>query len=72
MKSTARGLALICRGTLVDYAQRAAAFRSGTRDHDVGQNVDALLAAIEGTPPSVCTRLARKPGGCPSPADADS
>jgi len=69
---TARDLALISRGTLADYTQRAAALWAGTRDHDVSQHVDALLAAIEGTPPSVCTRLARKPRGSANPADADS
>ena len=39
------------RGTLADYARRAEAFRDGTRDHDVSQNIEALLSAIDATPP---------------------
>ncbi len=37
--------------TLEHYAQRAEEFRAGTRDHDVSQNIDALLRHIEGEPP---------------------
>jgi SAM-dependent methyltransferase len=37
--------------TLGDYERRVQSFWEGTRDHDVRQNVDALLAAIEGAPP---------------------
>ena len=37
--------------TLAHYNERAEAFWAGTRDHDVRQNIDALLAHIEGTPP---------------------
>ena len=44
-------LARISRETLAHYAARAADFWEGTRDHDVRQNIDALLSAIEGTPP---------------------
>ncbi|MDQ2149983.1 class I SAM-dependent methyltransferase [Alcaligenaceae bacterium C4P045] len=32
--------------TLAHYARNADAFRSGTADHDVNQNLDALLSAI--------------------------
>ncbi len=32
--------------TLAHYEQRAAAFWEGTRDHDVSQNLDALLSAF--------------------------
>jgi SAM-dependent methyltransferase len=46
-----RELAQISRATLADYDQRAEDFWVGTRDHDVSQNVDALLSAIEGAPP---------------------
>jgi SAM-dependent methyltransferase len=39
-------------GATLDYYNRnALPFREGTRDHDVSQNIDALLSAIEGTPP---------------------
>ncbi len=37
--------------TLADYNQKAEGFREGTRDHDVSQNIDALLRHIEGRPP---------------------
>lgn len=41
----------VSRRTLAHYEARAEAFWAGTRDHDVSQNINALLAAIEGTPP---------------------
>jgi SAM-dependent methyltransferase len=37
--------------TLDHYNERAAEFWSGTRDHDVKQNIDALLKHIRGAPP---------------------
>lgn len=46
-----RALERISRGTIADYDRRAEDFRAGTRDHDVSQNIEALLAAIEGPPP---------------------
>ncbi len=39
------------RTTLAHYNQRAEAFLAGTRDHDVSQNIDALLRHIEGAAP---------------------
>ena len=39
------------RTTLAHYNQRAAAFLAGTRDHDVSQNIDALLRHIVGSAP---------------------
>ena len=44
-------LAEITRGTLSHYEERADAFWEGTREHDVSQNLDALLAAIPGAGP---------------------
>lgn len=44
-------LQFITKGTLDHYCQRAEAFREGTADHDVSQNVDALLRHIQGEPP---------------------
>lgn len=41
--------------TLEHYNQRAVDFWEGTRDHDVRQNIAALLQSIEGEPP--CTIL---------------
>jgi SAM-dependent methyltransferase len=39
------------RLTLAHYDERADAFWAGTRDHDVTQNVAALLRHVEGAPP---------------------
>jgi SAM-dependent methyltransferase len=41
----------ITTATLDHYTERAAEFWSGTRDHDVKQNIDALLRHIHGSPP---------------------
>ena len=43
--------ASITAKTLAHYNERAADFREGTRDHDVRQNIDALLRHIRATPP---------------------
>ena len=51
MTPTHRDLESIERTTLAHYNERAAEFRDGTRDHDVSQNIDALLRHIEGVPP---------------------
>lgn len=37
--------------TIGHYASNAVRYRDGTLDHDVEQNIDALLAALEGEPP---------------------
>jgi SAM-dependent methyltransferase len=44
-------LALITARTREHYSERAVDFWNGTRDHDVKQNIDALLRHIRGTPP---------------------
>jgi len=44
-------VAAISRATRAHYEDRAEQFWEGTRDHDVSQNIDALLSEIEGTPP---------------------
>ena len=44
-------LADISRGTLAHYEEQPERFWQGTRDHDVSQNLDALLGAISGEPP---------------------
>ncbi len=41
----------ISAATLAHYDQRAQAFWEGTRDHDVSQNIDALLRHIDAEPP---------------------
>jgi SAM-dependent methyltransferase len=48
--------------TLDHYEQHAADFRDGTRDHDVSQNISALLRAIEGTPPFTILDFGCGPG----------
>jgi SAM-dependent methyltransferase len=50
------------RVTLEHYSRRADAFREGTRDHDVSQNIAALLQAIEGHPPFTILDLGCGPG----------
>jgi len=44
-------LELIASRTLAHYEANAADFWEGTRDHDVQQNVDALLEALRGSAP---------------------
>ncbi len=44
-------LALITARTVEHYNQRAVEYREGTRDHDVKQNIEALLRHIRGAPP---------------------
>lgn len=48
--------------TLEHYNRQAQAFREGTRHHDVQQNIDALLARIEGTPPFTILDFGCGPG----------
>ncbi|MBM3393159.1 MAG: methyltransferase domain-containing protein [Betaproteobacteria bacterium] len=53
MPSQAQNAAIttISARTLAHYAERADAFWEGTRDHDVSQNIEALLSHIKATPP---------------------
>ena len=55
-------LADITGGTLEHYNQRAEDFWEGTRDHDVSQNIDALLRHIEGAPPFAILDFGCGPG----------
>jgi SAM-dependent methyltransferase len=48
--------------TLTHYDQRAEAFWEGTRDHDVRQNIAALLRHIDGTPPFTILDVGCGPG----------
>ena len=52
----------ISRRTLAHYDERAEDFWRGTRDHDVSQNVAALLRHIEGTAPFAILDLGCGPG----------
>jgi len=55
-------LARIAAQTLAHYEQRAEAFQEGTRDHDVSQNVDALLRHIQADPPIAILDIGCGPG----------
>jgi cyclopropane fatty-acyl-phospholipid synthase-like methyltransferase len=48
--------------TLAHYRQGAAQFRAGTRDHDVRQNIEALLRHIQGDPPFAILDFGCGPG----------
>ena len=52
----------VSRRTLAHYDQRAEDFWQGTRGHDVRQNIDALLSAIEGTAPFTILDFGCGPG----------
>ena len=55
-------LSHIAARTLGHYDDNAQAFWEGTRDHDVSQNIDALLQAIQATPPFELLDLGCGPG----------
>lgn len=55
-------LRAISRGTLRHYDDNAVSFEAGTRDHDVSQNVSALLRHIEGPAPFTLLDLGCGPG----------
>jgi SAM-dependent methyltransferase len=55
-------LAAITARTLADYDGNAESFWQGTRDHDVSQNIDALLTHIEGEPPFAILDFGCGPG----------
>jgi len=52
----------IAARTLDDYRNNAEAFREGTREHDVSQNIEALLRHIHGTTPFRILDLGCGPG----------
>lgn len=62
MKLALQDLKKIADLTLENYNQRAEAFWERTRDHDVRQNIAALLEAIEGEPPFAILDLGCGPG----------
>ena len=55
-------LARISGATLDHYDRQAESFWQATRDHDVRQNIDALLARIEGTSPFAVLDFGCGPG----------
>ena len=62
MPLTPEDLQRIATRTLAHYDQHAQDFWQGTRDHDVSQNVEALLQAIEAAPPYELLDLGCGPG----------
>lgn len=54
--------AAVSARTLAHYEQNAAAFRAGTADHDVSQNIAALLRHIHGLPPFTILDFGCGPG----------
>lgn len=58
----ANDLRQITATTLQHYTASAEAFREGTRDHDVRQNIDALLRHIEGPSPFIILDFGCGPG----------
>lgn len=61
-KLTAQALGEIADRTLAYYNQHAEDFFAGTRDHDVSQNMGALLQFIEGAPPFTLLDFGCGPG----------
>ncbi len=62
MKPDPQDLQTIAAATLEYYNQRAEDFRDGTRDHDVSQNIAALLQYIAGAPPYTLLDFGCGPG----------
>jgi SAM-dependent methyltransferase len=55
-------LGRIASQTLAYYEQRAEEFQAGTRDHDVSQNIAALLRHVSGPPPFTILDFGCGPG----------
>src|SRR4029077_16134642 len=62
MKLHPQDLEKLTRRTLEHYNQRAEEFWEGTRDHNVSQNIEALLQHIEGKPPFTILDFGCGPG----------
>ena len=62
MKLDLQDLATIADLTLEHYNRHAEAFWEGTRDHDVSQNIEALLRHIEGEAPFAILDFGCGPG----------
>jgi SAM-dependent methyltransferase len=62
MQLTPEDLQRIVARTLAHYDQHAQAYWEGTRDHDVSQNITALLQHIETAPPFELLDLGCGPG----------
>jgi SAM-dependent methyltransferase len=62
MKLNPDELAHIAQSTVTHYNARADDFWADTRDHDVSQNIDAMLSHIEGDPPFTILDFGCGPG----------
>ena len=62
MSLTREELDRIAALTLAHYNERAEDFWEGTRDHNVSQNIEALLRHLEGKPPLTILDLGCGPG----------
>ena len=62
MRLDPQDLEHIAQRTLEHYDRHADDFRQGTRDHDVSQNIDALLQHIDGQPPFTILDFCCGPG----------
>ena len=62
MKLTTQELARVTELTIGHYNRRAEAYWQGTRDHDVSQNIAALLQHIEASAPFAILDLGCGPG----------
>ncbi len=62
MHLSAEDLERIAAGTLDHYDGRAESFWEGTREHDVSQNIAALLHYIEAQPPFAILDFGCGPG----------
>lgn len=62
MPPTAEELDQIAALTLAHYNEQAEDFWRGTRDHDVSQNIAALLRYMQGTPPFTILDVGCGPG----------
>jgi SAM-dependent methyltransferase len=62
MTLSAEELDRIAARTLAHYNEHAREFREGTRDHDVSQNIAALLQYIEAAPPFAILDFGCGPG----------
>jgi SAM-dependent methyltransferase len=61
-KPNAHALKRVASLTLQHYDEHAESFRDGTHDHDVSQNIAALLKHIEANPPAAILDLGCGPG----------
>ena len=62
MSNAPKNIKAITAATLGHYESRAEDYWEGTRDHDVQQNIDALLAHVEGAAPFTILDFGCGPG----------